>query len=86
MILGVTSISVVGVAIAQVVGEGTGVGVAWMAICVSCASTESMVGLVCKVITGVIMGGLLCEREIAQKRIDPPTISSRKSPHFRHEN
>jgi len=32
MILGVTSSSMVGVATAQAVGEGTGVGVAWIAI------------------------------------------------------
>lgn len=86
MILGVTSISVVGVAIAQAVGEGIGVGVAWMAICVCSTSTEIAVGLFCRVIAGVIIGGLLCGRDIAQKRIEPPTISSMISPQFRQEN
>jgi hypothetical protein len=59
MILGVTSISVVAVAIAQAVGEGSGVGVAWIAIWVNSTSAESADGLFCRVMTGVIFGGLL---------------------------
>jgi hypothetical protein len=57
----------VGEARGQAVGEGSGVGVAWIAIMVASIAAESAAGLFSSVRTGVIFGGLFFERQPAKK-------------------